>query len=1139
MRRLAFLLVLLAALPVGAQAPSYSRQVQPFFTRYCVECHNGKEAEGELSLDSYKALLAGGDKGAAIEAGKPDASLLVRLLEGKAKPKMPPAKAKQPTAAEVAVVRAWVLDGAKDDGAAKVVRLAAIAPKTRVGTPVSAMACSPDGKTLAVSGRGEVLLVDADTGATRARLSAGRDRVSAIAFDAGGTVLAVAAGTAGAVYEVRVWRLTGGTWSGPGAVAATHSDVIHQLAFSPDGKLIASASYDRLVKVWDLAENKERHTLKDHSDSVYGVSFSPDGKLLASGGADRAVKVWDVTTGIRLYTLGESTDWVYAVAWSPTGHRLAAAGVDRSIRIWEADAKGGTIVKSAFAHEKAVSRLLYTGDGKTLYSLGEDNLAKSWDALTLTERVIYPRQAETPLSMALRAKPEELLLGLYDGVVNVRDAKTGKVERKLLPAAPKPPTLGKITPSSVQRGKATSITLTGEAVEGGAVVSDLLGLTANVAHGKAMLNIPATAKPGRYSFAVKTAGGTSKPQVLHVDRFAPIEEVEPNDSAKAGQAITLPATIAGTISRAGDLDWFRFESRAGEEVGVEALASKFDPVLTLVDPAGNAVAESIAGHLGHRCARAGTYALGIRDRDFRGTADMTYRLSVGPVPVVTSYFPLGVRQGTTCEIALEGVHLGKGRSARVEIPKTATPGSRVPVNIATPEGPALGTPSLVVGEFAEVADADKGREIVVPGTANGRIAVADAAQTWRFAAKKGTRLLLEVNASRLASPMDSTIEILDAAGRPLPRAVLRSTARTYVAFRDHDSRSPGIRLETWGELAVNDFLLVGNELLKIRALPRGPDDDAQFFAEPGGRLGYLGTTPVHQSQGSTMYKVTAHPPGTTFPANGLPLVTLFWRNDDGGPGFGKDSRLVFDPPTDGLFQVRVTGARGEGGPAHAYRLTIRHPRPDFGVSVRVAGTVSKCGAVPVRVDVTRLDEFDGVVDVKFPDLPLGFSAPATNILGDDDGTVVSLSADAKAVAPTKPGVLRVEARATIGGKVVTHSAEAKLPHLVELGDIVTTMAESEAILKPGGEVRLTVEVSRRAGFEGRIPVEVQGLPFGVRVLDVGLNGILITPAETKRTVVLVCEPWMKPTDHPIVIFARHERKGTEHAARSVLLRVTK
>ena len=65
--------------------------------------------------------------------------------------------------------------------------------------------------------------------------------------------------------------------------------------------------------------------------------------------------------------------------------------------------------------------------------------------------------------------------------------------------------------------------------------------------------------------------------------------------------------------------------------------------------------------------------------------------------------------------------------------------------------------------------------------------------------------------------------------------------------------------------------------------------------------------------------------------NPLPLVTLFWRNDDGGAAYGKDSHLTFDPPADGEYQVRVSDARGEGGPQHAYRLTLRRPRPDFSV----------------------------------------------------------------------------------------------------------------------------------------------------------------------------------------------------------------
>src|SRR5262249_31007111 len=155
-----------------------------------------------------------------------------------------------------------------------------------------------------------------------------------------------------------------------------HDDVIQYLAFSPDGKILASAGYDRLIKLWDLKAGKLLHVLKDHSDSVYGLAFSPDGTLLVSGGADRAGKVWDVASGNRLYRLGESTDWVYAVAWSPDGKHLAAAGVDRSIRVWEVDRTGGKVVHSVFAHEGPVTRLVYSRDGKTLYSLSEDRSAK-------------------------------------------------------------------------------------------------------------------------------------------------------------------------------------------------------------------------------------------------------------------------------------------------------------------------------------------------------------------------------------------------------------------------------------------------------------------------------------------------------------------------------------------------------------------------------------------------------------------------------------------------------------------------------------------------------------------------------------------------------------------------------------------
>lgn len=164
-------------------APSYAKQIQPFFTRYCVECHSSQDGEGGLSLESFKKLLEGGTHGAAIVTGKPETSRLVRMIEGTLKPAMPPKKAKQPSKEEVALIRAWVLAGTRNDSTAVAkITLPTIAPKRRVETPVSALAYRPDGHTLAASGRARVILLDPLSGKVLQYLPVERDRVTASLF---------------------------------------------------------------------------------------------------------------------------------------------------------------------------------------------------------------------------------------------------------------------------------------------------------------------------------------------------------------------------------------------------------------------------------------------------------------------------------------------------------------------------------------------------------------------------------------------------------------------------------------------------------------------------------------------------------------------------------------------------------------------------------------------------------------------------------------------------------------------------------------------------------------------------------------------------------------------------------------------
>ena len=104
---------------------------------------------------------------------------------------------------------------------------------------------------------------------------------------------------------------------------------------------------------------------------------------------------------------------------------------------------------------------------------------------------------------------------------------------------------------------------------------------------------------------------------------------------------------------------------------------------------------------------------------------------------------------------------------------------------------------------------------------------------------------------------------------------------------------------------------------------------------------------------------------------------------------------------------------------------------------------------------------------------------------------------------------------------------------------MTTTRQTEIAIQPGQETRFTWTIERQRQVPGRVPLEVRGLPHGVRVLNIGLNGILITERDTSREVVLYAEPWVKPMEHPIVVLARREGKNTEHAAKSVLLKVEK
>jgi WD40 repeat protein len=203
-----------------------------------------------------------------------------------------------------------------------------------------------------------------------------------------------------------------------------HRDAVYGVAFSPDGRTLAAASYDRLVSLWTLAGGVPR-MLKDHIDAVYAVAFSPDGRQVASASGDRTIKVWDVASGQRVYTLNEPAAEQYTVAFSRDGRQLAAGGADKILRLWNVTPTGGKLARSAFAHEGAILRVVFSPDGRSLFTTGEDRRVKVWDAATMTERRVLERQPDWAPALALSPDARRLAVGRFDGSVALYNTATG------------------------------------------------------------------------------------------------------------------------------------------------------------------------------------------------------------------------------------------------------------------------------------------------------------------------------------------------------------------------------------------------------------------------------------------------------------------------------------------------------------------------------------------------------------------------------------------------------------------------------------------------------------------------------------------------------------------------------------------
>lgn len=648
------------------------------------------------------------------------------------------------------------------------------------------------------------------------------------------------------------------------------------------------------------------------------------------------------------------------------------------------------------------------------------------------------------------------------------------------------PAVSRVFPAGIQRGRVTEIAVSGERLEG---LSGILGppglrlvRVVSVDDKQARIELEAApdAAPGIFSLHLLCKAGLSNPKLLAIDAWPQTTEQESNNTAASATPISTSTAVSAVLG-AADLDFYRFDAKAGETlvIDVEArrLGSALAPAITLYDASGRELRHAAPASSGGQDARLvrffpsdGAYLVRIHDRLYAGSDASVYRLRIGRIPFASAMFPLGGQRGVKTPIVFSGGSLAQPLAYEIDLTGEVS-WQRKQLTVPMESDTLLAPAQFAVGEHPELLEQEPNQTpeqaqlLAPPATFNGRIDSPGDRDCIRFHAKGGDKWTLRVLAQQLGSPLDSVLTVVDATGKELLSA---------------DDRTPAPR--EWPVVRPLTPLPQLDDVLVEFAAPAEGD----YFLSIEDRYGHGGE--------AYAYRLEMAPA-----QNDFDLVV-----QPGLPANPRDPKAVQQQAQ--LLQ-EFTGA-GTG-----------------------ALSLDRGGTATLLVRAFR-NGYNGPISLKVEGLPEGVQAnPAQIPAGQNDATL-SLVADFEAPSTTAwlrvIGSGQVEQNAKSGAAVrldrlaqqpvvfsslpVSGAVEQELPAVAlgisQLGAELAVRGVLASAVVPGASVPLRVRIKRREGYAGEVAIELLNLPTGLSG-----SAVKIAADRSEAEVQLLASPELTPGKH--------------------------